>query len=72
MPPKDWDALHRPPPTVPRPELPALAGITDADQRLFLRFYLRSNQDVDQETARARCAAWGIDYEEARNEAHRS
>lgn len=55
---------------VPRPELPSLAGIADADQRLFLRFYLRSNQDSDQDIARARCQAFGVEYEQAKREAH--
>ena len=69
---KDWDAAHRTAPNVPRPELPSLRRIMDADARLFLRFYLRSHQDADQDVARARCAAWGIDYETARDEARRS
>lgn len=57
---------------VPRPELPSLRGIADADDRLFLRFYLRSNIECDQDIARARCAAYGIDYERARDEARLS
>jgi len=57
---------------VPRPELPSLRRIPDADARLFLRFYLRSHQDSDQDVARARCAAWGINYELARQEARTS
>lgn len=61
-----------PPARVPRPELAALAGIADADQRLYLRMYLRSNMDADQEIARRRCAAWGVDYETARDEARGS
>ena len=59
-------------PLIPRPELPALARVCDADQRLFLRMYLRSNRESDQEIARARCQAWGVDYETARQEAQRS
>lgn len=61
-----------PPARVPRVELPSLAGIADADQRLFLRMYLRSNMDSDQEIARRRCAAWGVDYQQARDEARGS
>lgn len=57
---------------VPRPELPALARIPNADARLFLRMYLRSNIESDQEIARARCAQWGVDYARARQEARRS
>ncbi len=72
MPPKDWDAETRPAPLIPRPELPSLAGIADADQRLYLRFYLRSNQAADQDIARARCTAAGVDFEEARREAQGS
>ena len=56
-------------PPVPRPELPSLAGIPNADERLYLRFYLRSNIEKDQDIARARCAAAGVDYEKARAEA---
>jgi hypothetical protein len=54
---------------VPRQELPSLAIIHDADQRLFLRMYLRSNIEKDQDVARQRCQEWGIDYETARQEA---
>lgn len=57
---------------VARPELPSLQGIADADERLFLRFRLRSNVESDQEIARARCLAWGVEYEQARDEAQRS
>ena len=57
---------------VPRPELRSLRRIPDSDARLFLRFYLRSHQDSDQDVARARCQAWGIDYEVARQEARKS
>ena len=57
---------------IPRTELPALARVRDADQRLFLRMYLRSNQEKDREIARARCQAWGVDYARAREEAQRS
>lgn len=60
------------PECIPRPELPSLAGIADADARLALRFYLRSNLDRDQEIARARCRAFGINYETAKQEAQRS
>lgn len=63
---KDWDAAHR---LLPRPELAALAGIADADERLFLRFYLRSNMERDQDEAKRRCAAFGINYEAAKLEA---
>jgi hypothetical protein len=69
---KDWDAAHRIAPNVPRRELRSLQRIPDSDARLYLRFYLRSHQDSDQDVARARCAAWGIDYETARDEAQRS
>ena len=61
-----------PPARVPRVELPSLQGITDADQRLYLRMYLRSGMDADQEIARKRCAAWGVEYQTARQEAQRS
>ncbi len=37
--------------------------------RLFLRSRLRSNDDKDQEVARERCKAFGIDYDQARKEA---
>jgi len=57
---------------IPRPELPSLRKIPDPDQRLFLRFYLRSHMERDQDVARARCAKFGIDYETARAEAQRS
>jgi len=57
---------------IPRPELPSLRGVDDADQRLFLRFYLRSNIDKDQDVARARCEQYGVEYETARDEARRS
>jgi len=57
---------------VPRPDLPSLRRIPDADARLYLRFYLRSHQDKDQDEARARCKEWGVDYEQARQEARRS
>ena len=57
---------------VPRPDLPSLAHIADADQRLFLRMYLRSNMERDQAIARARCAKYGVEYEKARDEARRS
>lgn len=70
--PRDWDAQHREPPKVPRPELHALRSIRDADARLFLRFYLRSNSDNDQDEARARCRTYGIDYAAARDEARRN
>lgn len=56
----------------PRVELPSLATIRDADQRFFLRMYLRSNMDRDQDIARARCEAAGIDYQTARAEARRT
>jgi hypothetical protein len=56
---------------VPRPELPSLQRIADRDERLYLRFYLRSNIETDQEIARARCARYGIDYETARAEARK-
>ncbi len=69
---RDWDAQHRASPLIPRPELPALAGIRDADQRLFLRFYLRSNKESDQDEARKRCGVYGVDYEQARAEARLS
>lgn len=64
---RDWDA-----PLVARLELPALQSIHDSDQRLFLRFYLRSNIERDQDIARARCIQFGIDFEQARAEARRS
>ena len=35
------------------------------NERMSLRMYLRSNKASDQETAQARCQAFGIDYEEA-------
>lgn len=70
--PRDWDAQHREPPKVPRPELPSLAPIRDADHRLFLRFYLRSGNDKDQAIAKERCEAAGVDYQVARDEARRS
>lgn len=57
---------------LPRPELASLRRIPNADQRLFLRFYLRSNMEQDQEEARKRCELYGIDYEQARAEARRS
>ncbi len=53
----------------PRQELPSLRSIRDADQRLYLRMYLRSLIDSDQEIAKARCAQYGIDYATAREEA---
>lgn len=56
---------------VPRPELPSLAHIADADQRLYLRFYLRSHMERDQEIARARCAKYGVEYATARDEARK-
>lgn len=70
--PRDWDAAHRTAPIVPRQELPSLAAIPDADARLFLRFHLRSNIGKDQDIARARCEAYGIDYEHAKDEARRT
>jgi hypothetical protein len=69
MPVQDWDAKFREAPAVPRPELPILAGIPDADARLFLRFYLRSNIQSDQDIAKARCEKFGIDYAAARDAA---
>lgn len=57
---------------VPRSELPILRRIPSPDERLYLRFYLRSNIDKDLEIARARCDTYGIDYELARAEARRS
>lgn len=57
---------------VPRPELEALQGIEDRDQRLFLRMYLRSNIERDQDEAKKRCDLYGIDYQKARAEAQRS
>jgi hypothetical protein len=57
---------------VPRPELRSLQSIRNADERLFLRFYLRSNIESDQEIARARCERAGVDYETARAEARRT
>lgn len=54
---------------LPRVELPALATIHDADERFYLRMYLRSNMARDQDEARKRCAEAGIDYEQARQEA---
>lgn len=69
---RDWDSAHRPEPKIPRPELQALQSIDDPDQRLYLRFYLRSNIESDLEIARARCDKYGIDYELARDEARRS
>jgi len=68
--PKDWDKQQRTAPVgVPRQELPSLQCIGDADERLYLRFRLRSNIATDQEVARARCEQWGIDYNVAREEA---
>lgn len=69
MPVRDWDAQHKQPPSIPRPELPSLQTIADPDERFYLRNYLRSNIDRDQDEARKRCAVWGIDYERARHEA---
>lgn len=57
---------------VPRPELPVLATISNADERLFLLFYLRSNIEKDQDEARKRCDLYGIDYTQARLEAGRT
>ncbi len=57
---------------VPRPELPSLQGIADKDERLFLRMYLRSNMDADQDIAKARCEKHGIDYQAAKAEAQLS
>jgi hypothetical protein len=56
----------------PRIELPSLAGIRDRDLRFFLRMYLRSNLDKDQDVAKARCEAAGVSYETARDEARRT
>ena len=56
-------------PPLPRVELPALATMRDADERFYLRMYLRSNMERDQDEARKRCAAWALDYEQARHEA---
>jgi len=44
---------------------PTLADLAPVD-RLQLALYLRSNMERDQEIARDRCAAYGIDYEAAR------
>lgn len=57
---------------VPRPELSCLQHIRVADERLYLRFYLRSNQPQDQDIARARCVEYGVDYAAAIAEARRS
>ena len=57
---------------IPRPELPSLQSIRFSDERLFLRFYLRSNKDEDQEEAKKRCRDYGIDYEQAKQEARMS
>jgi hypothetical protein len=57
------------PTRLPRIELPSLRSIRDADQRFFLRMYLRSNIDRDQDIARARCEQYGVDYQTARAEA---
>jgi hypothetical protein len=65
---RDWDTGKEP---LPRIELPALASIRDADQRFFLRMYLRSNIEKDQDEARKRCEAAGVDYQAARDEARR-
>lgn len=54
---------------VPRLELPSLQSIRFSDERLFLRMYLRSNLERDQDEAKARCLTYGIDYETARQEA---
>jgi hypothetical protein len=70
--PRDWDAAQRTPPAVARIELPALATIRDADERFYLTMYLRGAQQSDQETARARCLAAGIDYATALAEARRT
>lgn len=53
-------------------DLPSLRTIRDPDQRFFLRMYLRSNMDSDQEIAKARCEAYGIDYQTARQEARQA
>ena len=53
----------------PRPELRTLASIRNADERLYLRFYLRSNIESDQDIARARCERYGVHYEAAKAEA---
>lgn len=36
------------------------------DQIFYLKMYLRSNIESDQQTARERCATYGIDYDTAR------
>jgi hypothetical protein len=69
---RDWDAQHRPEPKIPRIELPSLRGIPDADQRFYLRMYLRSNIEKDQDEARKRCEAAGVDYQAARDEASKT
>lgn len=43
-----------------------LDSIRDHNQRFFLRMYLRSNMDADQEIAKARCEFYKIDYAAAR------
>lgn len=70
--PLDWDAQHKDkqPAGIARPELPCLQGIEDPDARLFLRFYLRSNIERDQETAKQRCEAYGVNYQRAKDEAN--
>jgi hypothetical protein len=42
-------------------------GMSKAD-REQLQLYLRGNKESDQAIARARCEAYGIDYDQARRE----
>lgn len=39
-----------------------LATVRDKAQRFYLRMYLRSNMESDQDIAKERCAKFGIDY----------
>lgn len=55
-----------------RIELPSLQGIRDSDQRFYLTMYLRGAQESDQDEARKRCEAWGIDYRQAKTDADRT
>jgi hypothetical protein len=59
-----FDAPAEHPAEAQRPITPStlLDVIANKDQRFFLRTYLRSNIEADQETARARCAQYHIDY----------
>lgn len=49
-----------------KPEPTPLDSIKDRNQRFFLRMYLRSNMDADQDIAKQRCEHYKIDYAAAR------